>query len=345
MRVRLVGVHRVRKRLASAQVVEYHYAYRGGPQIWRTGQPDGPGTPAYLDKLRANASPSLVAGADGFRAILRQYQDSNEWRKLSDRTKQDYSGWIDEIDAKFGTAPKAAFERPGIRPLALAWRDQWSGRQADYAWQVLRRIVGWAYDRGLLMHHHLRGGGLVYEADRAEIIWPDAARDAYAKLAPAPELDALDAALETGIRPSDLVKLDRSKIMPTPGGRRILVKTAKRKRMASIPVTPRMAQIIDRAPAEGPILRNASGRPWTSSYLTQRVKKYARKAKLAEELHLYDCRGTACTRLLLAGASLSEIAVYFGWSLRHAAAVIESYAALNPHSSDAILARLQAASL
>jgi integrase len=345
MRVRLVGVHRVRKRLASGKEVEYHYAYRGGPQIWRTGQPDGPGTPGYLDKLRENASPSQVAGADGFRAILREYQGSNEWRKLSVRTKADYSGWIDEIDAKFGSAPKASFERPAIRPLALAWRDQWSGRQADYAWQVLRRIVGWAYDRGRLSHHHLRGGGAIYEADRAEIIWPDAARDAYAKVAPPPELDALDAALETGLRPSDLVKLDRSQVLPTPGGRRIMVKTAKRRRMASIPVTPRMAAIIDSAPAEGLILRNASGRPWTTSYLSQRVKKYAREAKLPEELHLYDCRGTACSRHLMAGSSLRDIATVFGWSLRHAAAVIESYAALNPHTSDAILARLEAASV
>ncbi len=159
--------------------------------------------------------------------------------------------------------PTAATERPAIRTVALEWRDQWSGRQADYAWQVLRRLVSWCYDRGHLQHHHLRGGGLLYEADRSEIIWPEAARDAYAKVAPKPELDALDAALETGLRPSDLVKLDRSRILPTPGGRRISVKTAKRKRMASIPVTPRMAAIIDAAPEEGPILRNASGDPWT----------------------------------------------------------------------------------
>lgn len=342
MRVRLVGVHRVRARLATGKVVEYHYAYRGGPQIWRTGQPDGPGTPAYLEKLRDSASPSQVAGADGFRAIIREFQGSNEWRKLSARTKEDYSDWIEEIDKKFGTAPKTAFERPGIRPVALAWRDQWSGRQADYAWQVLRRIVGWAYDRGRLTHHHLRGGGLIYESDRSEIIWTDAARDAYAKVAPAPELDALDAALETGMRPSDLVRFDRTAILPTPGGRRILVRTAKRKRLASIPVTPRMAQIIDRAPAEGPILRNAAGRPWTASYVTQRVKKYAREAKLSEELHLYDCRGTACTRLLLAGGTLREIAIYFGWSLRHAANVIEKYAAMNPETADAVMVRLAA---
>lgn len=145
------------------------------------------------------------------------------------------------------------------------------------------------------------------------------------------------------MRPGDLVRLDRAAVLPTPGGQRISVRTAKRGRMASIPVTPRMAEIIARAPEAGPILRNAAGRPWTTSYVSQRVKKYAREAKLDERLHLYDARGTACSRLLLAGASLQEVATVFGWSLRHAAAVIESYAAQNPAASDAVLARLAAA--
>jgi integrase len=159
-----------------------------------------------------------------------------------------------------------------------------------------------AYDRGKLQHHHLRGGGKVYEADRAEIIWPEEARNSYAKVAPQPEIDALDAARETGMRPGDLVRLDRNQVLPTPVGRRISVKTAKRGRMVSIRVTPRMASIIDRAPAEGPIPRNVAGRPWTPSYPSHRVKKCARMAKLDEALHFYDARVTACTRFLLSCA-------------------------------------------
>ncbi len=329
-------------RLKDGRMVEYHYAYRGGPKVWKTGELNGPGTPAYLAALRDAGSPSQVQSADQFRAILRKYQASGEWKRLSDRTRHDYSRWLDEIDTEFGSAPKAAFQRPAIRVLALEWRDKWTGRQADYAWQVLRRVVSWAYDRGHLTEHHLRGGGLHYEAGRAEIIWPDAARDAFAAIAPQAEIDALDAALETGMRPGDLVKLDRSAILPTPGGQRISVRTAKRSRMASIPVTPRMAEILSRAPAKGPILRNAAGRPWSASYVSQRIKKYARQAGLDERLHLYDARGTACTRLLLAGSTLREISIVFGWSLRHAAAVIESYAAQSPLESDVILARLEA---
>lgn len=345
MRVRLIGVHRVRVRLATGARIEYHYAYRGGPRIWKTGGPGGPGTPEYLDALRATASPSKVAGADGMRSLIRDFTESLEFRKLAARTKADYQKWLTRVDEEFGDAPKAAFDRPEIRAEALEWRDRWSGKQAEYAWTVLRRLVSWAYDRGKLRHHHLRGGGKVYEVDRSDIIWPDAARDAFAEVAPAAEVDALDAALETGMRPSDLCRLTLAQVLPTPGGQRISVRTSKRKRMASIPVTPRMAAILARAPLSGPVLRNASGRPWTSGYLSQRIKKYAREAKLDEALHMHDTRGTACTRLFLAGATLQEIAGVFGWSPRHAAKMIEVYAAVNPAASDSVLAKLSAAAV
>jgi hypothetical protein len=143
VRVRLVGVHKVRARLRDGRQVEYHYAYCGGPKFWQTGQPNGPGTSGYLDALQAVASPSKIAGADGLRSLIRAYQESNGWRRLSDRTRADYSIWLAEIDKRFGDAPKAAFDLPCIRPVVVEWRDKWSGRQADYAWQVIRRLVGW----------------------------------------------------------------------------------------------------------------------------------------------------------------------------------------------------------
>jgi hypothetical protein len=55
----------------------------------------------------------------------RAYQESNGWRRLSDRTRADYSIWLAEIDKRFGDAPKAAFDLPGIRPVVLEWRDRW----------------------------------------------------------------------------------------------------------------------------------------------------------------------------------------------------------------------------
>ena len=202
MRVRLIGVCKITAELASGERVEYHYAYRGGPRIWRTGLPNPPGSPGYLKALADAAPPPASAGM--FREITRKYVASLEYRKLADRTKADYRKWLDRIDAEFGDAPVETFNRPAIRTEALEWRDGWSGKQAEYAWTVLRRVVSWAYDRGHLRAHHLRGGGKVYEANRSEILWPDDAVEKIGRLAPVCVATALAAALETGLRPGDL---------------------------------------------------------------------------------------------------------------------------------------------
>jgi len=343
VRVLLAGVHRVRVRLKDGTVVQYDYAFRGGPRIWRTGEPDGPGTPGYLEKVSA-ASGAQKHAAGLFRSVIVDFQGSNEWRRLAPRTKADYSRWIVAIDAKVCDAPLGVFERPEILARSLKWRDQWSGKQADYAWTVLVRIVSWAHGRRILRTHQLLGVERVYTNDRADIIWSDADIEAFVAAAPPEVAAALVGASETGLRPGDLVKLSRAHIEATPRGRRIRLRTSKRGRIAAIPVTPRMAEIIDRVPP-GQILvfLSSHGQPWDEKQLSKQVTVYRRKAGLNERLRLYDARGTACTRLLMAGATLQEIAVHMGWSVKTAAEMIEVYAALNPTVSDTILVRHEGA--
>jgi hypothetical protein len=45
--------------------------------------------------------------------------------------------------------------------------------------------------------------------------------------------------------------------------------------------------------------------------------------------------------LLFAGASLSELAVYMGWSPKTAAEMIEKYAALDSAMADSVLVKLE----
>lgn len=343
MRVRLIGVHRVRTRSReTGQQVEYHYAFRGGPRIWRSGEPDGPGTPAYLAKIRDMERPTHAAGL--FREIIIGFKGSAEWRALAPRTQSDYDRWIARIDAEFGDAPKAVFERPEILSEALEWRDNWSGKQADYAWTVLVRIVSWAHGRRILKSHQLTGVKRLYAADRSEIIWTDADLAAFEAVAPAEVARALRGASETGLRPGDLVRLSRAHIQNTPRGRRITIRTAKRGKVAAIPVTQRMAEIIDSTPA-GQMLffLSSHGAPWDKKQISKQVTTYRRVAGLDESLRLYDARGTACTRLLLAGATLGEIAINMGWSVKTAAQMIETYAALDPSVTDTVLVRLETA--
>ena len=70
------------------------------------------------------------------------------------------------------------------------------------------------------------------------------------------------------------------------------------------------------------------------------MRQWRDKAKLSDDLRLYDARGTAAKRLLNAGLSLAEIANHMGWSVRYAANVIEHYARVLPDETDAVLVKL-----
>ncbi|GLK63651.1 tyrosine-type recombinase/integrase [Paracoccus kondratievae] len=141
-------------------------------------------------------------------------------------------------------------------------------------------------------------------------------------------------------------RLHRNQIERTPQGHRIRIRTNKRKRTATIPVTPAMAGLIDATPADRVlILVSDRGRAMTGRHASDSLRYWRNKAGLTPEalgydLRLQDTRGTAATRLLNAGLELAHIASHMGWSVRYAAAVIEHYARVSPDESDSILFKL-----
>lgn len=338
VRVKLSGVHVVSAKLADGSRVRYH-AIRGvkGSRFWIEPK-DGPvGSPEYVRAYENAKRP--IRTTDTFECIITAYKESGEFRQLSARTKKDYGRWLDAIRDKFGKAPRESFNRPAIRQVALAWRDQWTGRNAQYAWTVLRLIVGWAYDRGMVQQHHLRGGKRLYSSDRAAVIWLEAEVAAMEEGAPAWLSRALRGAVETGLRPGDLVKLTKANVQNTPLGRRVVIRTSKRQRPVAIPVTSPMACIIDSA--EMLLFPNEHGLPLSPGWLSKALVKWKRKLNLRDDLRLYDARGSACTRLMLAGLTIPEIALLMGWSVKTAASMLETYAALDPAMTDSALVKLE----
>lgn len=345
--IKLTGIKRVRKRLADGTVRKFHYAWVGGPCFWRSDSPVREGSPEYVEAFAATAEARRGAPATRHGLSVPQaadrFRDSGEFRALAARTQADYARWLTRIGRDFFADALVMFEARGARVEALDWRDRWrhSPKQADYAATVLVRLLNWSVERGLLREHHCHDLPRLYRSGRAEIIWPPAAVAAFEARAPVWVRRILVAALETGLRPGDLVRLARGHVEPTEAGRRIVVRTAKRGRVASLPVTPRMAEILDTTPAGRLlILTNGRGAPLTTQAASKAVRYWREAAGLPEELRLYDCRGTATTALLRAGASLDQIATWFGWSLRHAGTVIQHYAATCPEGADEVLSLL-----
>lgn len=350
VRINLHGIHKVRRRLADGSFREHHYSGRGkgAVKFWDSSSGIPIGSADYMAALAACA-PAAPAAKGKFREAIISFLSSVDFGGLADRTQSDMRTSIfhaqNGIDKKFGDAPLAAFNDPRIRGRALGWRDEIGGKVGDDRIRHLQRIVAYALDRRMIHQHHLRDIKSIYKSNRAEIFWTPEEISVFETGAPHYVWRILAVALETGLRPGDLALLSHEHVHRTPRGRRIVIWTQKRKRLASIPVTDRMGALIDATPPDQQrIIVNKRGNPYQhENYLGDAVSTWRDKLKLRSELRLYDARGTAATRLLEAGADLKEIATHMGWSIKHAAEVIERYVALSPSMSDGLAAKLKRA--
>ena len=334
------GVHRVRRKLASGRSRYHFYAWRGGPKFW-VDEVQNPRDPdfhvAFADTVQRPKPSALMV------PTLVDMFLSSAARAKSTRSYLDQRKWLLRFAEHFHDAPAAIFEERGSRGEVNNWRAQWkhSPKQHDMAGTHAVRALNWAIEEGHLSEHHCHKLPRLYEVDRSEIVWTVSDREAIDTVAPEWIRRLLCVACETGLRPGDLIKLTRSSVEQTPQGRRLRMRTSKRGRVAHIPITQALADVIDATPADQMlILTNATGGQLTEHRASEGLRQWRDKAGLNKDLRLQDCRGTAATRLLNAGLSLSEIASHMGWSLRHASNVIEHYARVSPSETDAVLLKL-----
>jgi len=345
-RIELRGIHRVRARLADGSRREYHYAWRGGPKFWSSGDGVAQGSADYLAALAAlgeTPKPKQLTTPQ----MVDAYIDNAEFRMLKPRTQADYRRWAMRFAEEFADDPAAMFEEAESRSEINEWRQKWahSPKQYDYAGTVATVILNWSVDFGKLRQHYCHRLRKLYSADRSEIIWTPQDIAKLQAVAPLWVQRVLTATCETGLRPGDLIRLARSHVIETSEGRVIRIRTNKRQRIAAIPVTAEMGRLIDSTPSGQLLLCvSARGLPLTAHRASEGVRQWREKAGLPDDLRLYDARGTAATRLLRAGVPVADIAKWMGWSLRTASAMIERYAAVSPEGSAEILSILEGGS-
>jgi integrase len=327
-RGKLPGLATATKRLADGTTRKYYYAWRGGPMLkGEDGLPLKPKDPQFVVAYAA-AHAELKKPAQGTMfSLIAAFKAASEFTTLSEKTQKDYRRYLKLIEEEFGTMPLAAVEHRKARGEFKTWRDTMADRPrvADYAWTVLARVLSVAKDNGTISVNVCERGGRLYEADRAEIIWLPEHIKAFCAVA-SPELAlGLLMALWTGQRQGDLLRLTWQQY----DGTHIRLRQGKTKARVVIPVgDPLKTALAARKPekAEGAILRNTFGDPWTSDGFRASWGKAVEKAKLSDAgLHFHDLRGTAVTRLALAECSVPQIASITGHSPRDVDEILKAH--------------------
>lgn len=316
-RVRLKGLNKKTVRLASGEVVTYWYAWKGGPRL-----PGKPGSPEFMAAYNKAAAARADRTAGTLQSLLDAFQKSRDFTGLRERTRLDYTAKIKAIEAEFSDFPLAALGDKRTRHEFMAWRDRLaekSLRQADYAWVVLARILSWSKGRGLIDVNPCERGGRLYDETRADKVWSADDEAAFKAKAPKELVLALMLALWTGQRQGDLLALEWSAY----DGEKIRLQQSKTGTRVTIPVGAPLKAILDPNRGQGRIMLNTRGHAWTEEGFRASWAKAQRKAKVTG-VTFNDLRGTAITRLALAGCTEAEIATISGHSLRDVRSILDA---------------------
>jgi integrase len=275
-------------------------------------------------------------------SMLLQYQASEDFRGLADSTRRSYVPLIKRIEKSFGDFPLSALTDRRTRGVFLAWRDGLASsagrRQADYAWSVLALVLSWSLDRGLVAANPCVRGGRLYRGSRRDNIWTEADEAAFLKRAPKHLHLPLLLALWTGQRQGDLLRL----LWSAYDGTHIRLRQGKRGARVVIPVGAPLKAALDATPRRGAvILLNSDGRPWTSDGFRTSWGKACKKAGVAG-VTFHDLRGTAVTRLALAGCTEAEIVTLTGLLLQSVRSILDKhYLARDPALGESAIRKLE----
>jgi integrase len=288
--------------------------------------------------------PSERRGASRYEtlgAVLCAFEDSADFLHLAPRSRADYTRQIAKIQTDFADFPLARLTDRRTRGEFLAWRDRLairSVRQADYAYTVLARTLSWACERGLVPLNPCEKGGRLYRGNRADKVWTEKDEAAFMAAASPPLRLALQLALWTGQRQGDLLRLTWSAY----DGARIRLSQSKTGVRVVLPVGGPLKATLDAAKRESSvILVNLDGKPWTPDGFRASWAKACKRAGV-EGLTFHDLRGTAVTRLALAGATEAEIATLTGHSLRDVRTILDAnYLQRDPALAESAIRKLE----
>jgi len=296
----------------------YVYAWRGGPRL-----SSAPGTPEFAKELADAVAARTTGDRTRISGLVALFKASDDWKGFGNHTRKTWVLWLDRIQTHFGKLPIAAFDRPLIRVAIRKWRDRYrdTPAAADLGLTVLSRLLSFAMAEGLLQNNPCSAVARIYSSDRSGIIWTAEDLDALAVQDVPAIFRAAKLASLCGLRRNDLLKLSWNHIGPLA----IEIRTGKSKERKTtlIPLYGELRAYLDTIPKTGPIvLANSRGLPWKSGFSSSWQK--AIKAAGVDK-HFHDLRGTAATRMYIAGLTIREIAEIFTWSEDYVERLINRY--------------------
>ncbi|HEY4029787.1 MAG TPA: tyrosine-type recombinase/integrase [Caulobacteraceae bacterium] len=342
--VKLPGVHRVERKLSGGRHGIYYYRgrYRGAEQLIkfegenvkdaRAKEVAGASALAAAYAAPAKKTPAKVRTVNDLVTMYRAAPDG--FLKLREgSTRKTWLPWLDRIRDHFGELPVVALKAKDTRWEVVQWRNQWAQtpRTADYAIQVLQRVLSWSINSGLIDKDCNPAAGIeqLWHANRADVIVEEAELTAILQHTTHHGALAIRLAAATGMRRGDLIDLKWSEVdsisisrvaSKSTNGRRITIPLTKDARA----VIAELRELNAARDVPSTFVLMSSRGPWQKDGLGSTWWKAAKAAGV--DKHFHDLRGTAATRFCrVPQTSDEEVADVMGWDPQRVRAIRKRY--------------------
>ena len=259
--------------------------------------------------------------ADSVTVIIDAFKKSSDFLDLSRSTQANYKTHLRIIDECLGNEPIQAINRR----IVLAFRDMMLTKptepvdengnkptypaRANYAGEVFRRLLSFAFDRGYILFNPATRPGKVKTGSYRP--WTEADIEAFREIAPPHIILALDIALHTGQRLGDILNMTWSQITDDGGVRLTQGKTGAE---LWLPLHHKLAATLEthkKASTSTHIVTTAAGKPYKPDHFKHEWKRWADKAGL-QGLVFHGLRKTATGNLAEAGCTSEQIKAITG---------------------------------
>ncbi|WP_372072745.1 tyrosine-type recombinase/integrase [Tistrella mobilis] len=330
---------RTRKRRDGSTWERVYWYYRrpGAPDHGKP-LPGDPSRPEFLTTLRefnqrAEAAPAIADPAS-FAALVDRYTASPEFAGLADRTRKDYGTHLGMLRSWLGDLPTAGITRSVVYEI----RDQMAAtpRKANFVLAVLRLLLSWAVDRGMMDVNHAKGVKQLKTRPRQHV-WGDDAEARFLTVAPEQMRLAFLLGIYTAQRQGDILRMTWNQY----DGETIQLRQSKTGRPVRVPCHRVLKQALDAAPRRAvTILVTDTGRAFKEDHFRHEWRAATLAAGL-DGLQFRDLRRTAMVRLAEAGASHFEVAAVSGHDIDTTQRILDVYVPRNEEMAHAAIFKLE----
>ncbi len=300
--------HVQRERTRHGKVVFYFRRAQGAPRIRLPDIDDKGFKAAYAAAIAGSPVPQIKADSETLAWLVDAYKRSAHWATLKQSTRQMRDNVLKHVVAENGNVPYRAITRKHI--------NEGVDRRPPHAGNTFRKIMSqlftWALSVELIdvnpaagaTKHKIKSAGFhtwtVDEVRRFHDRWPVGTRERL----------ALDLALFTGLRRSDLLVLGRQHVRDGV----ISIKTEKTGAVVHLPLFPLLQASIDQTPTGDLIyLTGKRGKPFQH---VNSLGSWFEAACIAAQVpgRLHGLRKAGATIAADAGATPHQLMAMYGWS-------------------------------